>query len=158
MKVSFRLMAASYRRDDVAVELFGRTREGKSVTALYKNFKPYFDLIDPPDSFISELRKSEEFVKAEDKTLWVDGRDRRIKRIFIKSPWKVPEFRSSSPVDVLAADIPFHHRFIYDLDLGACVEVEHNPERYGQAREKRSQGDLRGYGFRLHRIREVQRG
>ena len=49
---------------------------------------------------------------------------RGIKRIYIKSPWKVPEFRSSSPVDVLAADIPFHHRFIYDLDLGACVEVD----------------------------------
>jgi DNA polymerase I len=124
MKVSFRLMAASYRRDDVAVELFGRTREGKSVTALYKNFKPYFDLIDPPDSYIAELQRSEEFVKAEEKMLWVDGRDRRIKRIYIKSPWKVPEFRSSSPVDVLAADIPFHHRFIYDLDLGACVEAD----------------------------------
>ncbi len=124
MKVSFRLMAASYRREDVAVELFGRTREGKSVTALYKNFRPYFDLIDPPDSYIDELRKSDEFVKEEDKTLWVDGADRRIKRIYIKSPWKVPEFRSSSPVDVLAADIPFHHRFIYDLDLGACVEVD----------------------------------
>lgn len=124
MKVSFRLMAASYRREDVAVELFGRTREGKSVTALYKNFRPYFDLIDPPDSYIDELRKSDEFVKVEDKTLWVDGADRRIKRIYIKSPWKVPEFRSSSPVDVLAADIPFHHRFIYDLDLGACVEVD----------------------------------
>jgi DNA polymerase I len=117
-------MAASYRREDVAVELFGRTREGKSVTALYKNFRPYFDLIDPPDSYIDELRKSDEFVKEEDKTLWVDGADRRIKRIYIKSPWKVPEFRSSSPVDVLAADIPFHHRFIYDLDLGACVEVD----------------------------------
>ena len=124
MKVSFRLMAASYRREDVAVELFGRTREGKSVTALYKNFRPYFDLIDPPDSYIDELRKSDEFVKEEDKTLWVDGADRKIKRIYIKSPWKVPEFRSSSPVDVLAADIPFHHRFIYDLDLGACVEVD----------------------------------
>ena len=69
-------------------------------------------------------KKSDEFVKEEDKTLWVDGADRRIKRIYIKSPWKVPEFRSSSPVDVLAADIPFHHRFIYDLDLGACVEVD----------------------------------
>ena len=124
MKVSFRLMAASYRREDVAVELFGRTREGKSVTTLYKNFRPYFDLIDPPDSYIDELRKSDEFVKEEDKTLWVDGADRKIKRIYIKSPWKVPEFRSSSPVDVLAADIPFHHRFIYDLDLGACVEVD----------------------------------
>jgi DNA polymerase I len=124
MKVSFRLMAASYRRDDVAVELFGRTKEGKSVTALYKNFKPYFDLIDPPDSYLAELKKSEEFVKAEDKTLWVDGRNRKIKRIYIRSPWKVPEFRSSSPVDVLAADIPFHHRFIYDFDLGACVEVD----------------------------------
>ena len=33
MRVSFRIVAASYRRSDVAVELFGRTKDGKSVTA-----------------------------------------------------------------------------------------------------------------------------
>ncbi len=124
MRVSFRLFAASYRREDVAVELFGRTVDGRSVTALFKGFKPYYDLVEPPDSYLAELRNNEQFVKFEDKVLWVDGRERKVTRVYIKSPWKVPELRSGAPVEVLAADIPFHHRFIYDLNLGACVEVE----------------------------------
>jgi DNA polymerase I len=124
MRVSFRIVAASYRRSDVAVELFGRTKEGKSVTALYPNFSPYFDLVDPPASYLNEITRNEEFVRMEDKVLWVNGKNRPVKRIFIRSPWKVPDLRSTSPVEVLAADIPFHHRFIYDLDLGACVEVD----------------------------------
>ena len=73
MRVSFRIVAASYRRSDVAVELFGRTKEGKSVTALYPNFSPYFDLVDPPSSYLNEITRNEEFVRIEDKVLWVNG-------------------------------------------------------------------------------------
>ncbi len=39
-----RVLVASYRSRDVAVELFGRTDDGRSVTALYFGFRPYFDL------------------------------------------------------------------------------------------------------------------
>lgn len=134
MEVSFRIVAASYRREDVAVELFGRTKEGKSVTALYPGFRPYFDLVEPPKAYLDALVSNDEFVKVEDKVLWVDGKNRNVKRIFIKSPWKVPEFRGSSPVEVLAADIPFHHRFIYDLDLGACVNVIGHEDSFEKSR------------------------
>lgn len=130
MEVSFRIVAASYRREDVAVELFGRTRDGRSVTALYPGFRPYFDLVEPPQAYLDVLANNDEFVRAEDKVLWVEGQNRKVKRIYIKSPWKVPEFRNASPVEVLAADIPFHHRFIYDLDLGACVSVEGHEDSF----------------------------
>ncbi len=123
MKVSFRLIAASYRRDDVAVELFGKTTDGKSVTALYFGFRPYFDVIEPDEKYMNHIYSDPEFVSAEDKSLWVSGESRNVMRIYIKSPWKVPAFRGECPFQVLAADIPFHHRFIYDLDLGPCVEV-----------------------------------
>lgn len=136
MEVSFRIVAAAYRREDVAVELFGRTQDGRSVTALYPGFRPYFDLVEPPQPILDELSDDEEFVKAEDKVLWVDGEDKKVKRIYIKSPWKVPEFRGKwkSQVQVLAADIPFHHRFIYDLDLGACVSVVGHEDDFQKAR------------------------
>lgn len=123
MKVAFRIVAASYRRDDVAVELFGRTMDGESVTALFFGFRPYFDVVEPDNSYIAHMSTDPEFVSAEDKVLWVSGQQKNIKRIYIRSPWKVPAFRNDCPFMVLAADIPFHHRFIYDLDLGPCIEV-----------------------------------
>lgn len=123
MKVTFRIVAASYRRNDVTVELFGRTSDGRSVTALFFGFKPYFDVVDPDEAYMSEIREDPEFLSYEDKMLWINGAERRVKRIYIKSPWKVPEYRRNCPFQVLAADIPFHHRFIYDLDLTPCVTV-----------------------------------
>ncbi len=123
MKVAFRLIAASYRRDDVTVELFGRTEDGKSVTALFFGFRPYFDVVEPDENYLSHLYDDPEFVSVEDINLWVSGEYRSVKRIYLNSPWKVPAFRKACPFQVLAADIPFHHRFIYDFDLGPCVEV-----------------------------------
>lgn len=124
VKVAFRLIAASYRRDDVTIELFGRTEEGKSVTALFFGFRPYFDVVEPDEKYLTQLYDDPEFVSVEDMNLWVSGEYKTVKRIYINSPWKVPAFRNACPFQVLAADIPFHHRFIYDFDLGPCVEVE----------------------------------
>ncbi len=123
MKVSFRIIAASYRMEDVAVELFGRSLDGRSVTALYFGFKPYFDVVEPDEHYISTISSDPEFVSMEDLRLWVSGSVKSVKRIYIRSPWKVPRFRNECPYQVLAADIPFHHRFIYDFDLGPCVSV-----------------------------------
>ncbi len=129
MKTTIRLVAASYRMDDVTVELFGRTSEGKSVTGLFFGFRPYFDVVNPPASYLSSISKDQEFIRSEAIKLWYDGNYRDSQRIYIKSPWKVPQYRKEVPKSnpVLAADIPFHHRFIYDNDLGACVEIDGEP-------------------------------
>ncbi|WP_010917081.1 DNA-directed DNA polymerase [Thermoplasma volcanium] len=123
MQVDIRIVSASYRQSDVAVEIFGRSREGKSVSALFFGFKPYFDVVEPDNEYLSSIRNDDEYVKEEDKVLWVHGSMHNVKRIYIRSPWKVPEYRRRCPFEVLAADIPFHHRFIYDFDLGACVRI-----------------------------------
>ncbi len=121
-----RILVASYRRKDVAVELFGRTEDGRSVTALYFGFQPYFDIVEPNKACLDLYEADDEFVRFEDKKLWVDGEDKEVKRIFVKSPWLVPQLREKCgrKFRVMAADIPFHHRFIYDKDLGSCVEIE----------------------------------
>ncbi len=124
MQIQMRIITASYRREDVVVELYGKTREGKSVTALYYGFNPYFDVVEPDELYLNSIQRNPEFVRFEEKTLWDEGSDKRVVRIYIKYPWKVPEFRKDCPFRVLAADIPFHHRFIYDFDLGSCVEME----------------------------------
>lgn len=126
MNVRMRILVASYRRRDVAVELFGRTEDGRSVTALYFGFLPYFDIVEPNNACMSLYEADEQFVRSEDRKLWVNGDERDVKRIFIKSPRMVPQLREKCgrKFPVLAADIPFHHRFIYDLDTGSCVEIE----------------------------------
>lgn len=124
MQIDMRIIAASYRREDVAVELYGRSKDGRSVTAIYHGFRPYFDVVEPDEKYISSIKGHEEFVKMEEKTLWDEGMDRSVLRIYIKSPWRVPELRDECPFRVLAADIPFHHRFVYDFDLGSCIRVE----------------------------------
>lgn len=132
MRVQMRIITASYRREDVVIELYGKTSEGKSVTALYYGFNPYFDVVDPDELYINSIKRNPDFVRLEEKTLWDEGEDKRVVRIFIKYPWKVPEFRKDAPFRVLAADIPFHHRFIYDFDLGSCVEMECEPADEGE--------------------------
>jgi DNA polymerase I len=124
MKVKFRIVASSYRQRDVTVELFGRTEGGKSVTALYFGFKPYFDIVSPSEDFMESFRKNPEYLEEKDIKLWLYGSERPVKRVFVRSPWKVPELRSLANTETLSSDIPFHHRFIYDLDLGATVEVD----------------------------------
>ena len=124
MKIRLRIVASSYRQRDVTVELFGRTDDGRSATALYFGFKPYFDIVAPSDTFMDSFRKNPEYVSEKDLKLWLYGQERNVKRVFVKSPWKVPELRALCDSETLSSDIPFHHRFIYDLDLGACVEIE----------------------------------
>ncbi|KJE49172.1 MULTISPECIES: DNA-directed DNA polymerase [unclassified Acidiplasma] len=124
MNLKMRLITASYRQSDVTVELYGRTADGKSVTALYFGFKPYFYYVNPDDECIKKIKENPEFLDMQDKTLFLDGRNQNVKKIYIKSPWKVPEMRKICSCEALAADIPFHHRFLYDFDLGPSVEID----------------------------------
>ncbi|MFP3317615.1 MAG: DNA polymerase domain-containing protein [Thermoplasmata archaeon] len=129
MQVKMRILSGSYDRSDeknVVVELFGKTDDGKSVTVRYRNFKPYFYVIEPPEDLISTWERDPEIIRMDDVDLWVSGKIRKCKKITLYSPWKVPNYRkiAGERCQVLAADIPFHHRFVYDLDLGSCILVE----------------------------------
>jgi DNA polymerase I len=124
MNIKMRIIAASYRQSDVTVELYGRTADNKSITALYYGFKPYFDYVEPDEECLKTIEENPEYIRMEDKTLFLEGTNVKVKRIYIKSPWKVPELRKLCSCQALSADIPFHHRFIYDFDLGSTVEIE----------------------------------
>ncbi len=119
------LISASYRKeeDGVVVELFGRNREGKSIVGRYHGFKPYFYVVEPPEQLLEKFSKDEEIYNLEDVELWYKGRMRRCTKVVMHSPWKTPKYRSIAMefCNVLAADIPFHQRFIYDFDLSSCV-------------------------------------
>ncbi|EQD69031.1 DNA polymerase family B, partial [mine drainage metagenome] len=115
------LLGGTYRStpDGIVIELFGKTAEGEALVARYYGFLPYFQLTDPTAEERERLSKDPEVVRTAPKTLWLDGAERTVLEVTLRSPWKVPEYRDRyrHPGDrpsVLACDIPFVHRFLYD--------------------------------------------
>ena len=135
-----RLLEVSYTRagnDGVVLELYGRTRDGRSITALYEGFRPYFHVVEPSPKALSELERFPNYIGREPVRLWHEGEDHDCFKVTVRFPWEVPKFRSmmqSEGVTVLAADIPFAMRFMYDLDLGGCTRVVGEPVEGDRAR------------------------
>lgn len=131
-----RIIGSSYRRegDEVVVQVYGRTKEGTSVTARYYGFEPYFYVVEPTEQAIAMLEDDEENVKRVEKEpvmLFLDGREVPCRKVVTRYPFVVPQVRErlvNAGFKVLAADIPFHLRFTYDLDLGSCVRIHGEPE------------------------------
>ncbi len=129
------VLGGNYRTvgEDVVVELFGRTRAGDPMVARYYGFRPYFMLTEPTPETLDRLRSEPEVTDVRPTKVWVAGSERAAVRVTIHSPWKVPEFREKyrkpdGIPSVLACDIPFIHRFLYDKGLGLTVQFETEPE------------------------------
>ena len=125
-----RLLAASYRREgpqeEPVVELFGRTRDGRSIAIEAWHLKPYFYCVEPSQALLEYLKRDPEVLGVESAELEVSGVKRRCGKVLLQHPWKTPEYRERCrkfKSEVLAADIPFAHRFIYDHDLPSCFRV-----------------------------------
>jgi DNA polymerase, archaea type len=129
------VLEGSYQavEDGVVVELFGRTREGTALVARYYGFRPYFMITEPTDADRERLAKDPEIVRVEDTSIWASGRDRPAIRVTLHRPWLVPQYRDQfrrkgDETSVLACDIPFVHRFLYDKHLGLTVAFEAEEE------------------------------
>ncbi len=129
------LLEGSYQAvdDGVVVELFGRTREGEATVARYYGFRPYFVLTEPTADDRARLAADPEILGCEEISTWVAGRARPAIRVTLHRPWLVPEYRDryrrlGDENSVLACDIPFVHRFLYDKHLGLTVAFEAEEE------------------------------
>jgi DNA polymerase I len=127
-----RLIGASYKKmqDDLAIHLYGKTRDGKSVAAKYSGFEPYFFYVEPDSESLRKqiadmLENDDRVRRLEDAELLYKGEMRKCRRVVATFPWLVPDIRKTimPSTVVLAADIPFHFRFVYDMDIGSCVRV-----------------------------------
>ncbi|HTY46502.1 MAG TPA: DNA polymerase domain-containing protein [Methanomassiliicoccales archaeon] len=123
-----RLITATYKRageNELVIEMFGKTRENRSITVRYTGFLPYFHVFGASEDLVAALRKDQDVVKVE----WIDlfhrGQVKRSAQVTVRYPGLVPEFRDKikQRFEVLAADIPFHRRFIFDFDMGTCIRV-----------------------------------
>lgn len=124
----FKLLYATYtnREEDdrrfPLIELFGRTREGQSITVLHKGFFPYFLLVDPPQATLDALAKDREVRSLEPRMLFREGKPVTAYKVTITRPGDTPAYRDR--YGALAADIVFRNRFLYDNDLGSHIHVE----------------------------------
>ena len=126
-----RLLSASYRQDgdDVAIELFGKTREQKSITILYYGFHTYFHIIHPRKDLAESLMKDSNVIATEEDSLLYRGEMADVLKVTIKYPWLMSDFRNKlkGAYRLLSADINFSDRFIYDMDMGSCIRITGEP-------------------------------
>jgi DNA polymerase I len=127
-----RLIGASYKKmaNDLAVHLYGKMQDGTTVAVKVTGFEPYFYFVEPEskdvlNQLLNMLDKDERVKKLEPLELLFKGEMRKCRKVIVTYPWLVPDIRKTiMPMTVvLAADIPFHFRFVYDMDLGSCVRV-----------------------------------
>ena len=126
-----RILSVSYKRegDGTIVQIFGRTRDGKSITARFAGFRPYFYVIKPSEQALEMLRDDRTNVSDvddNDTMLLYQGKEVPCRKIMTAFPFVVPQVRTTlieRGFKVLAADIPFHLRFTYDMNLSSCVKI-----------------------------------
>jgi DNA polymerase I len=129
MEINIRLLTGSYDRtdeDNIVVELFGKSDDQRSVLVRYSGFAPYFYLASNSPDLKKRLESDKNVISIKDVKLLQDGKNKDCLKVTIKHPWEVPAYRAElqNYCEVLAADIPFHHRFIYDMNLSSCVKVK----------------------------------
>src|SRR3990172_2703824 len=114
-----RLISVSYRRDGPAeepvIQLYGRTREGRSLAAEHRGFQPYFYVRNMPQSLRGAFEHDPGVVRQEDVSLLVAAKPTPCVKVTLRHPWRTPDYRNKAKgygCEVLAADIPFAHRFI----------------------------------------------
>ncbi|HJM17070.1 MAG TPA: hypothetical protein QGI59_01020, partial [Candidatus Poseidoniia archaeon] len=108
------------------VYLFGTTKDGKSIAVRTPFLLPYFQVVEPPQDIIDALQKRDGVEKVEPQELWVDGSVKKCMKVTVSHTGKVSkikEWLKNNDLKLLAADILFHHRYLYDNNIGGCVRV-----------------------------------
>ena len=133
MEYSIRLLSAASRTEEIEgknrnlVYLFGTTREGEAIAVRTPLLMPYFQVVEPTKDILANLEEKEEVENLESQDLWVDGSVKNCTKVTTSHPGKVPKIRDwlkNNGFKPLAADIPFHYRYLYDNDIGGCLTIK----------------------------------
>ena len=133
VEYSIRLLSAASRNEEIdgksrtLVYLFGSTKEGEAIAVRTPLLMPYFQVVNPTKDILASLKDRDDVEKLESQELWVDGSVRKCTKVTMSYPGNVPKIRDwlkNNDLKTLASDIPFHHRYLYDNDIGGCVTIE----------------------------------
>ena len=133
VEYSIRLLSAASRTEEIEgknrnlVYLFGTTREGEAIAIRTPLLMPYFQVVEPTKDILVNLEQKEDVEKLESQDLWIDGSVKNCTKITTSHPGKVPKIRDwlkNNGFKPLAADIPFHYRYLYDNDIGGCLTIK----------------------------------
>ena len=133
MEYSIRLLNSAYHKeivngmDRAIVYLYGTTKEGEAIAVRTPLLRPYFQIVEATKDIKKQLKKDDNVESIEDEELWVDGEVRKCTRVFTKTPdklYKLKDWLKNDGFKLLASDIPFHYRYLYDNDIGGCVSIE----------------------------------
>ena len=132
MEHSIRLLTAASRNEKVdgknrtLVYLFGTTEQGEPLAVRTPLLMPYFQVVEPTKDVLETLEKRDDIERLESQELWVDGEVKNCTKVTTSHPGNVPKIRDwlrNNGFKPLAADIPFHYRYLYDNDIGGCITV-----------------------------------
>src|SRR4030043_1124750 len=95
-----RLIGASYKKmeNDLAIHLYGKMLDGRSVAVKYVGFEPYFYFVEPDrkdvlDNIVGMPSNDTRIRRLEDVELLYKGEKRRCKKVVVTFPWLVPDIR-----------------------------------------------------------------
>jgi DNA polymerase I len=132
VEYSIRLLTAASRnekvdgKDRTLVYLFGTTEQGEPLAVRTPLLMPYFQVVEPTKDVLETLEKRDDIERLESQELWVDGDIKNCTKVTTSHPGNVPRVRDwlrNNGFKPLAADIPFHYRYLYDNDIGGCITV-----------------------------------
>ena len=133
VEYSIRLLSAASRNEEIdgknrtLVYLFGTTEKGEAIAIRTPLLMPYFQIVEPTKDIIENLEKREDVEALEAEELWVDGSIKNCTKVTTSHPCNVPKIRDwvkNNGFKPLAADIPFHYRYLYNNNIGGCLTVK----------------------------------
>ena len=91
-----RLISSSFTQDgeESVIELFGRSRDGRSVTVLYRGFRPYFFAVDPAPGLEEALSKAEGVTSVKRDRLLYKSEEHDVLRIEFDGPRRMTEWKA----------------------------------------------------------------
>ncbi len=135
MRVAMQILDCDYvmLNGKPLVRLFGKTEQGETVCAFFKNFLPYCYIDSQDTDKIREVLKDYNVsINVEKKIIPIGyNESKQVLKITGKDPGKIPEIKERlKPYGtVYEADILFKYRFMVDYDLWGMswVEIEGSP-------------------------------
>jgi len=128
--VNIFLLTGSYTNIEKSVpeiRLFGRTSSGDSIILTTTDFHPYFYVRTKSSGVKFLLQLDERVTDTEDVRLKVPGGEEDFIKVTTRAPYDVSKIRKTlqdAGHQVYAADILYHLRFLYDMELGAFINAK----------------------------------